>query len=132
MDAKAVMLHILKGEFGSPNVTDYVILETTLLLQQRNIPRGIKTLCDFLEENKIRILYITEDTFSEAMKMTIDKTSDGLSLTDSIQVILSKLLNIDTIATFDGVLGRFFKLGVGKNYFETLDEKEKILLLGKK
>ena len=123
------MLRVLKGKFGTPIVTDYVILETSSLLAQRGIRRAIRPLSDFLTENKFRILFVTEDVYLEAMKLTNKDTGDFLSLTDSSQIVLSRFLGVDTMATFDGVLANFFQTSVGKGDFNRLDEKEKRLLL---
>ncbi len=128
-DARAIVLRVLKGKFGSPNVTDYVLLETSSLLAQRGIRRAIKSLNDFLAENKFRILFVTEDVYLEAMKLTNQDKGDFLSLADSSQIVLSKSLGIDTVATFDSVLANFFQTSVGKGYFDRREEKEKRLLL---
>ncbi|MDH2901854.1 MAG: PIN domain-containing protein [archaeon] len=129
LDSKAIMLRVLKGKFGSPNVLDYVILETTTLLLQRRIHEGIKSLHDFLTQNKFRILFVTEDILSESMKLTIQSSTDFLSLADSSQIVLSRSLGIDTIATFDNVLGNFFESKIGKGYFDLLEKGEKRILM---
>lgn len=131
LDAKAVMLRILKGNYGSPFVTDYVLLESFSLLGQRGIKEAVKSLQNFLTENKFRTLFVTEEIFSKSMELTLQNTSDFLSLADSSQIILSISLSIDAIATFDSVLGNFFKISVGKGYFSLLEKNERELLVRK-
>jgi len=122
------MFRVLKGGFGSPSVIDHVILETSSLLFQRRIPNAVRSLNDFVTENKFRILFVTEDIFSEAMKLTLQNTSDFLTLADSSQIVFGRDLGVDTIATFDSTLGNFFEKRIGKGCFESLDKKEKRML----
>lgn len=129
LDARAVLLRCLKGDFGTPVIIDYVILETLTLLQQRGIRAAIETLLRFIHENRFTIYFVTEASFEEAVKLVIEKSKDSLSLTDCSQVVISRDLHVSTIATFDGGLGNFFQTSVGAGYFDQLDEKEKRLLL---
>ena len=124
-DARAIMLRILKGGFGSPVIIDYVVLETVTLLNQRKIHSAIHSLMQFLRENKFVIFFITEQVFNEAIEMTTKSETDFLNLSDSSQIVVSKTLGIRTIATFDRVLGNFFETRVGKGYYRLLDEKER-------
>lgn len=126
------MLRVLKGEFSSPSVLDYVVLETSSLLFQRRINGGVKSLNDFMTQNKFKILFVTQDIFSEAMKLTLQNTSDFLTLADSSQIVFSRALDIDTVATFDSVLGNFFQACIGKGCFDSLENSEKRLLTGKR
>ena len=43
MDALAIMTHIFEGRFGKAVTTDYVVLETTLLLKARIGPEVVKS-----------------------------------------------------------------------------------------
>lgn len=119
------MLKILKGGFGSPVVLDYVILETVTLLNQKRIHSQVQPLMQFLRENKFTIFFVTEKVFGEAMEMTIKSEPDFLSVSDSSQIVVSKTLGVQTIATFDGVLGNFFEKRIGKGSDDLLDEKER-------
>jgi predicted nucleic acid-binding protein len=123
------MLRCLEGDFGTPIIIDYVILETLTLLQQRGITGIIQKLLQFIRENRFIIFFVREESFDEAIELMLEKSEDSLSLSDCSQVVVSKNLPIGTIATFDGGLRNFFKTSVGQGYFDRLDEKEKRLLL---
>jgi predicted nucleic acid-binding protein len=124
------MLRILREDFGSPIIVDYVILETLLLLNVRKLSYLIESLYDFLRSNKFKIFFVTEEVFNDAMKLTIEKRQRNfLSLTDSSEIVVSGKLDSHVIATFDGLLGNFFERQIGEGCFDQLDEKEKHVLL---
>ncbi|MGI0081461.1 MAG: type II toxin-antitoxin system VapC family toxin [Nitrososphaerales archaeon] len=129
-DSRAIMLVILKGNFGSPFVLDYAILEVITLFSRRRITRAIRPLLQFLDENKFRISFVTEEIFREAIKITTvhERPEHFLNLTDSSEIVTARNLGIKTIATFDTVLGSFFADHMGEGYFQRLDEKERQLL----
>ena len=130
LDSKAIMLHTLRGIFGSPIIIDYVVVETFLLLKARKLSSRIGVLEEFLQLNRFKIVFVSEDIYNNAMKFAIDKKNqDFLSLTDSSEIVVSRELDYHSIATFDIVLRNFFEVGVGKGYFDQLDEKEKQALL---
>ncbi len=129
LDAKAIMLRCLKGDFGSPFVVDYVMLETLTLFQQRGISSVIDEMLKFIRLNKIAILFMNEVNFNEATKLMLEETKEILSLADSSQIVVSKEMRIGTIATFDQTLANFFDKSIGKGYYELLNEKEKGHLL---
>ncbi|MHB2037189.1 MAG: type II toxin-antitoxin system VapC family toxin [Nitrososphaerales archaeon] len=132
LDAKAIMLKCLEGDFGAPVVIDYCVLETLALLQQRRISAVIEELLEFLRENRFTFFFVTEQIFQDATNLMIEKSKDSLSLTDCSQVVVSKEMNIKAIATFDGGLANFFETSVGKGSFDQLEEREKQLLSRKK
>jgi len=47
LDAVAVMAHTLEGKFGKAYTTDYVVLETTLLLKSRLGAEAVKAMIDW-------------------------------------------------------------------------------------
>ncbi len=125
-DSLAIGLRMALGEFGSPVVSDYVISETITLFYQRKIPRSVRELVAFLDESKFKISFATEEIFRDAIKLCARQEQDRhfLSLADSAQIIISRNLTINTIATFDSVLASFFEGCVGEDYALTLDSKE--------
>lgn len=127
LDAKATMLRVLTGGLGSPIVIDYVMLEVITLLNQRRLSTTIRPLVEFLKENRFEMFFIPEQIFSEALELTIksEQQKRFLSLTDSSQIVASKILQVQTIATFDSTLASFFQACIGKNYFDQLSEKER-------
>ena len=133
MDALAIVAHVLEGKFGKAITTDYVILETTLLLKARIGPEVVKAFLDFLEQSGITTIIIDEETFKKALKL-LKKHPKSLSLCDAATLTIIKDWSINNLATFN--LRSFKNLTaniVGKGYFNTLnsDEKEKIKSLTK-
>jgi predicted nucleic acid-binding protein len=129
LDAKAILLRILRGDFGSPIVVDYVVLETQLLLSSRKLSHVMQELMEFLRSNSFRMLFVTEEIFNAAIDLIVEKKQDSISLADSSEIVLSRMLHFNAIATFDSVLSSFFDKKVGKGFYDQLEEKEKSALL---
>jgi len=125
LDAVAVMAHTLEGKFGKAYTTDYVILETTLLLKSRLGAEAVKAMIDFLNRSGISILVIDESIFRKALELLIEMP-ERLSLCDAASVVLIKELNIRTLASFDlrsfsGLVANI----IGKGYYASLSDEEK-------
>jgi len=133
IDALAIMTHILEGKFGKAVTTDYVILETTLLLKTRIGPKVVKSFLDFLEESGITTIIVDKETFEKTLKL-VKKHPKSLSICDAATLTILEDWNINNLATFN--LKSFKNLAeniIGKGYFNTLtnNEKEKIKTLVK-
>lgn len=133
-DALAIVTHVLEGKFGKAATTDYVILETTLLLKTRIGPETVKAFLDFLEQSGITTIIIDEETFKKTLKL-VRKHPRSLSICDAATLTIIEDWSINNLATFN--LRSFKNLTiniVGKGYFNTLSnsEKEKIKSLMKK
>ena len=133
IDALAIMTHILEGKFGKAVTTDYVILETTLLLKTKIGPKVVKSFLDFLEESGITTITIDKETFEKTLKL-VKKHPRSLSICDAATLTIIEDWNINNLATFN--LRSFKNLAeniIGKGYFNTLTnhEKEKIKTLVK-
>ncbi len=125
LDAKAIMFSIVRGDFGSPIIVDYVIVETLLLLKARGIYEVARPLSEFLRINRFKIFFVTQKIFDESVELATKKGGeDDLSLTDSVEVIVSKNFESRTIATFDHTLSNFFQATIGMGFFEHLPESE--------
>ena len=125
MDALAIMTHILEGRFGKAVTTDYVILETTLLLKARIGPEVVKSFLDFLEESGITTIIVDKDVFEKTLKL-VKKRPENLSICDAATLTIIEDWNINNLATFN--LRSFKNLTeniVGKGYFNTLTNREK-------
>ena len=125
LDAKAIMFSIVKGDFGSPIIVDYVIVETLLLLKARGINEVARPLMEFLRTNRFKVFFATQKIFDDSVELATKKGGeDDLSLTDSVEVTVSKNFESKTIATFDHTLSNFFQETIGEGFFERLPDRE--------
>jgi len=126
LDAVAVMAHTLEGKFGKAYTTDYVVLETTLLLKSRLGAEVVKAMIDFLNESGISILVVDEPIFRKALKLLIEMP-ERLSLCDAASVMLIRELNIGVLASFDlrSFSGLVANIIGGKGYHTSLSDEEK-------
>jgi len=125
LDAVAVMTHTLEGKFGRAYTTDYVILETTLLLKSRLGVEAVEAMIDFLNRSGILILVVDEPIFRKALKLLIEMPK-RLSLCDAAIIVIIEELDIRTLASFNlrsfsGLVANI----IGKGYYASLSDKEK-------
>ena len=125
LDAVAVMTHTLEGKFGRAYTTDYVILETTLLLKSRLGIEAVEAMIDFLNRSGILILVVDEPIFRKALKLLIEMPK-RLSLCDAAIIVIIEELDIRTLASFNlrsfsGLVANI----IGKGYYASLSDKEK-------
>jgi len=125
LDAVAVMTHTLEGKFGRAYTTDYVILETTLLLKSRLGIEAVEAMIDFLNRSGILILVVDEPIFRKALKLLIEMPK-RLSLCDAASIVIIEELDIRTLASFNlrsfsGLVANI----IGKGYYASLSDKEK-------
>lgn len=124
-DSAAILAHSLKGRFGRPYTTDYVVLETTTLLKVRAGPEVAKAFLDFLEGSGIEVLVTDEGTFRKAVRI-FKELCERLSLRDAVSLIVMKELGMRTIATYDErSFSGLVKNIIGRGYFEALAEEER-------
>ncbi|MHA1593272.1 MAG: type II toxin-antitoxin system VapC family toxin [Candidatus Baldrarchaeia archaeon] len=125
MDAVAIMIHALEGKFGQVITTDYVVLETTLLLKARIGSKTVEDFLRFLERSGIATVVVDEETYRRTVEL-MKKHPEKLSLCDAATLVIMKDWKVKNLATFD--LRSFGNLAVaivGKGYFNSLSEKEK-------
>lgn len=125
LDAVAVMIHTLEGKFGKAYTTDYVILETTLLLKSRLSAEAVKAMVDFLDRSGISTLIVDEPILRRALKLLV-KMPERLSLCDAASIVLIEDLGIGVLASFDlksfsGLVANI----IGKGYYASLSDEEK-------
>jgi len=100
LDAVAVMIHTLEGKFGRAYTTDYVVLETTLLLKSRLSAEAAKAMVDFLDRSGISTLIVDEPILRKSLKLLV-KIPERLSLCDAASIVLIEDLGIGVLASFD-------------------------------
>ena len=125
LDAVAVMIHTLEGKFGKAYTTDYVILETTLLLKSRLSAEAVKAMVDFLDRSGISTLIVDEPILRKSLKLLV-KMPERLSLCDAASIVLIEDLGIGVLASFDlksfsGLVANI----IGKGYYASLSDEEK-------
>jgi len=125
LDAVAVMIHTLEGKFGKAYTTDYVILETTLLLKSRLSAEVVKAMVDFLDRSGISTLIVDEPILRKSLKLLV-KIPKRLSLCDAASIVLIEDLGIGVLASFDlesfsGLVANI----IGKGYYASLSDEEK-------
>lgn len=125
LDAVAVMIHTLEGKFGRAYTTDYVVLETTLLLKSRLSAEAVKAMVDFLDRSGISTLIVDEPILRKSLKLLV-KMPERLSLCDAASIVLIEDLGIGVLASFDlksfsGLVANI----IGKGYYASLSDEEK-------
>lgn len=125
LDAVAVMIHTLEGKFGRAYTTDYVVLETTLLLKSRLSAEAAKAMVDFLDRSGISTLIVDEPILRKSLKLLV-KIPERLSLCDAASIVLIEDLGIGVLASFDlksfsGLVANI----IGKGYYASLSDEEK-------
>ena len=125
LDATAIALHALKGKWGSPYLSSYVTLETTLLLKSRLGWAAARAFPGLVKEMGLRELAVDEETHRKAVTMFVGGERE-LSLTDAASVVLMDSLGIKTFATFDRrSFGRLEQGVVGEGYSRALSGEER-------
>jgi predicted nucleic acid-binding protein len=128
LDSLALLTHTLEGRFGAPYTTDFVVLESTLLLRGRGGPGMARALVKLLKKGGISVMLLDEEVYAEALEL-FDERAETLSLCDAASLILMKKLDIQRLASYDE---RSFlamaKHVVGRGYFESLEETKQKLI----
>jgi predicted nucleic acid-binding protein len=129
LDSLALLTDALEGKFGAPYTTDFVVLESTLLLRGRGGPGMARALIKFLNKGRISVMILDEDLYLAALQL-FDERAERLSLCDAASLVLVKKLGIQKLASYDerSFLG-MAKL-VGRGYFESLEDKRQKLFKG--
>ncbi len=123
-DSLAVLLHALDGRWGAVFTTNYIVLETTLLLAARRGPATARALPDLIVGSGIKEQIVDGALHAEALKLFQRERS--LSLTDAVTTLLLQSLRIENLLTFD--LRSFAKhsgLVKGNGYWGLLSEGER-------
>jgi predicted nucleic acid-binding protein len=122
--AVALLAHALAGKWGRAFLSNYVTLETTLLLQSKMGPRLSREFIKFLRESGIAELVVDEGTHERAKELFGNELA--LSLADSTTVGLLEALKIERLGTFDQRSFRKYSEKVlGPAYWDTIDVQER-------
>lgn len=117
------MLHALRGVWGKVFTSNYVTVETTLLLSTRLGSQMPHSFSRFLKESGLSEVVIDDATHEQSLELFI--RDSAFSLTDAAAATLSESFKIDRVATYDQrtFRGRFREI-IGKKYFESLSGKD--------
>lgn len=125
LDASSIVMHALRGKWGSPYLSSYVSVETTLMLKSRLGWAAARAFPNSAKEMGLRELVVDEVTHGRALTMFAEGKRE-LSVTDAASVLLMDALGIGTFATFDRrSFGRIAQEVVGEGYSKALSEAER-------
>jgi predicted nucleic acid-binding protein len=123
-DASAINFHAQKRKWGALYTSNYVTLETTLLLKARLGWKAARALPGVMRRLGVRELMVDEETHRKALE-SFESGGRELSLTDAATSILTDILKVRTIATFDRRSFGGSRLEVvGTGYAGTLSPEE--------
>jgi predicted nucleic acid-binding protein len=128
LDSLALLTDILEGSFGAPYTTDFVVLESTLLLGGRGGPGMARAMIKLLKKGGISVMLVEEEVYASALRL-FEERAETLSLCDAASMVLMKKLNIQRLASYDE--RSFFGMAkqvVGRGYFESLNETRQKLI----
>jgi predicted nucleic acid-binding protein len=124
-DSAALLYHCLEGRFGTAFVSDYVALETTLLVQRKLGDDVCLSFLDFLRDSGLRTIAVGEEYYGATLEIT-RRNFPRLSMCDSATLVLIDSLGIQWLATYDesSFEGRVHDI-LGRNYFNSLGREER-------
>ena len=128
LDSLALLTDTLEGRFGAPYTTDFVVLESTLLLRGRGGAGMARAFVKFLKNGRISVMLLDDDVYSKALEL-FDERAETLSLCDSASMVLMKKMGIQRLASYDerSFLG-MTKQVIGRGYFESLEGQQQKLI----
>ncbi len=128
LDSLALLTDALEGRFGAPYTTDFVVLESTLLLKVGGGAGMARAFIRLLKKGGISVMLLDEEAYAAALAL-FDERAEKLSLCDAASLVLIKQLNIQRLASYDerSFLG-LTKQVVGRGYFDSLEETRQKLI----
>lgn len=105
--ARRLLASILRGVYGVPFVTDYIVDEVLTYLASRSPQAAEKAGVLFFERRVFRIVPVSIDVFQAAWE-TFRRHLPQLSFTDATTVEAAKAYGIDYIATLDEQLASLY------------------------
>ncbi|WP_244403867.1 type II toxin-antitoxin system VapC family toxin [Pyrolobus fumarii] len=106
--AVRLLSDILRGAYGIPHVTDYIIDEVlTYMAMRGGREAALKAGALFFEKKAFRIIPVTIDMFNEAWSLFARHTP-RISFTDATSIVAAKVYNLSYIATFDEELASLY------------------------
>ncbi len=99
---------ILRGEYGVPHVTDYIVDEVlTYMASRGGREAALRAGMLFFEKRAFRIIPVTLDIFYEAWRV-FEKHAPRLSFTDATSLVVAEAYGLRYIATFDEYLASLY------------------------
>ncbi len=106
--AVRLLSDILRGAYGVPHVTDYIVDEVlTYMASRGGREAALRAGKLFFEKRAFRIIPVTLDIFNEAWSLFAAQ-APRISFTDATSIVAAKLYNLDYIATFDSELAKLY------------------------
>ncbi len=119
-----LIAHALMGKWGRVFISNYVSLETTLLLGSKLGATLSRVFLDFVEKSGITEIFVDDEVNRQAKK--IFRADAALSLTDSVSLVLAGALGIRYLGTFDQRSFRKYTNDIiGPSYWDALDGIER-------
>ena len=119
-DSAALLYHCLEGRFGTTFTSDYVVLETSLLIQRKLGDDTRLSFLDFLRDGGLRTIFVGEEHYAITVE-TLRQNFPRLSICDSATIVLMNSLGIQGLASYDERSFEGLAQNIwGKNYFESL------------
>lgn len=119
-----LVAHALMGKWGAVFLSNYISLESTLLLGSkmgRELPRAFLT---FVEESGMTELLVDAEVDLQARELF--RADQALSLTDSASLAIMRSFGIRWLGTYDErSFKRYSNNLVGRSYWDSLDEAER-------
>ncbi len=106
--ARRLLASILRGEYGVPHVTDYIVDEVlTYMARRGGREAALKAGALFFEKRVFRIIPVTVDVFEAAWEL-FRRHAPRISFTDATSVEAARSYNLRYIATFDEELSKLY------------------------
>ena len=123
-DSAALLYHCLEGRFGTSFTTDYVVLETTLLIQRKLGEDVCLSFLDFLRDGGLRTIAMGEEHYEHSVE-TFRQNFPRFSLCDSATIVLMNSFGIQNLASYDERSFEGLAQDIrGKNYYEALSKPD--------
>lgn len=123
LDSLAIVFRALRGHWGRVFLTNYIVLETTLLLASRISANLARKFVDFVAKSGIVEIVVDEPLYLKALERF--RRDVRLSLTDAVTLEALGSLEIRWLATFDTKSFSSVKNVVGKGSWVALSDREK-------
>jgi len=99
---------ILRGAYGVPHVTDYIVDEVlTYMAARGGREAALRAGTLFFEKRAFRIIPVTLDLFYEAWSL-FQRHAPSISFTDAASLAVAEAYGLRYIATFDEELARLY------------------------
>lgn len=124
MNSVGVLSHALAGRWGRPFLSNYIVLESTLLLRSKLGSSVAREFLRFAGASGITELIVDQGVNDEAKRLFSE--DEALSLTDAATIALMRTIDAGNIGTYDKrSFSGYFESIVGPGYWESLETEER-------